>query len=115
MSRQLALQLGAEWLGAAVGVNPQLTQAGSAILVSAIQLPWGRSQESEADHLGLIYMAKAGYDPRAARDLWVRMAQASQGSSRPPEFLSTHPSDETRIRQIDAWLPEALRSYTPPR
>ncbi len=63
----------------------------------------------------LLYMAKAGYDPRAARDLWVRMAQASQGSSRPPEFLSTHPSEETRVQQIDAWLPEALRYYTPPR
>jgi predicted Zn-dependent protease len=115
ISRQLALQLGAEWLGAVAGVNPQLTQAGSAILVSAIQLPWGRSQESEADHLGLIYMAKAGYDPHAARDLWVRMAQASKGSSRPPEFLATHPSEETRVQQIDAWLPEALRYYTPPR
>ena len=75
---------------------------------------WGRSQESEADHLGLVYMAKAGYDPRAARDLWIRMAQASQGSSRPPEFLSTHPSEETRVRQIGAWLPEALRYYTHP-
>jgi predicted Zn-dependent protease len=115
ISRQLALQLGVEWLGTAVGVNPQLTQAGSAILVSAIQLPWGRAQESEADHLGLLYMAKAGYDPHAARDLWVRMAQATQGSSRPPEFLSTHPSEETRVQQIDAWLPEALRYYTPPR
>jgi metalloendopeptidase OMA1, mitochondrial len=115
ISRQLALQFGVDWLGGAVGVNPQLTQAGGAILVSAIQLPWGRSQESEADHLGLLYMAKAGYDPHAARDLWVRMAQAGKGSSRPPEFLSTHPSEETRIQQIDAWLPEALRYYTPPR
>jgi metalloendopeptidase OMA1, mitochondrial len=60
-------------------------------------------------------MAKAGYDPGAARDLWVRMAQASQGSARPPEFLSTHPSEETRVRQIDARLPEALRYYTPLR
>ena len=83
--------------------------------MSAIQLPWGRSQESKADHLGLLYMAKAGYDPRAARDLRVRMAQASQGSARPPVFLSTHPSEETRVQQIDAWLPEALRYYTPPR
>jgi predicted Zn-dependent protease len=115
LSRQLALQSGAQLVGYVMGVSPQLTQMGSAILVSAIQLPWGRAQESEADHLGLIYMAKAGYDPRAARDLWVRMAQASQGGSRPPEFLSTHPSEETRIRQIEAWLPEALGYYTPPR
>jgi predicted Zn-dependent protease len=115
ISQQLALERGTQLLGAVVGVDPQLTQMGGAILVSAIQLPWGRSQESEADHLGLIYMAKAGYDPRAARDLWTRMAQASQGSSRPPEFLSTHPLEETRIRQIDGWLPEALRYYNPPR
>jgi predicted Zn-dependent protease len=60
-------------------------------------------------------MAKAGYDPQAARDLWVRMAQASQGSARPLEFLSTHPSEEIRVQQIDAWLPAALRYYTPPR
>jgi len=76
-------------------------------------LPWGRSQESEADRLGLIYMAKAGYHPSAARDLWIRMAQASGGKSRAPEFLSTHPAPETRIRQIEAWIPEALKYYTP--
>jgi predicted Zn-dependent protease len=58
-------------------------------------------------------MAKAGYDPRAARDLWVRMAEASKGRSRPPEFLSTHPSEETRIKQIEGWLPEALKYYRP--
>jgi predicted Zn-dependent protease len=76
-------------------------------------LPWGRTQESEADHLGLIYMAKAGYHPRAARDLWVRMAEAAQGRSQPPEFLSTHPSHETRIRDIESLLPEALGYYRP--
>ena len=74
-----------------------------------------RAQESEADHLGLIYMAKAGYDPHAARDLWVRMAEASKGSGRPPEFLSTHPSEATRIKQIEAWLPEAMQYYRPTR
>ena len=58
-------------------------------------------------------MAKAGYDPRAARDLWLRMAEASKGRSRPPEFLSTHPSEETRIRQIEGWLPEAQQHYKP--
>lgn len=73
-------------------------------------LPWGRSQESEADHIGLILMAKAGYDPAAAVAFWQRMAKASQGG-KPPEFLSTHPSDETRIAQIKEWLPEALSYY----
>ena len=72
-------------------------------------------RESEADHLGLLYMAKAGCDPHAARDLWVRMAQASKGRSRPPELLSTHPSEDTQVQQIDAWLLEALRYHTPPR
>jgi predicted Zn-dependent protease len=73
-------------------------------------LPWSRSQESEADYLGLIYMAKAGYHPGAARDLWVRMGEAS-GGSRQPEFLSTHPSPATRVSQIEAWIPEALQHY----
>jgi predicted Zn-dependent protease len=76
-------------------------------------LPWGRSQESEADRLGLIYMAKAGYHPAAGRDLWVRMAELGKGAPRPPEFLSTHPSPQTRIRQIEAWIPEALQHYQP--
>ena len=75
-------------------------------------LPWGRAQESEADHLGLIYMAKAGYHPSAARDLWVRMGEASQGN-RPMAFLSTHPLPETRITQIEGWMPEALKYYKP--
>jgi predicted Zn-dependent protease len=78
-----------------------------------VLLPYSRLQESEADRLGLIYMAKAGYDPRAARDLWVRMAQAGKGKPRPPEFLSTHPADATRIRDIERLLPEALSHYRP--
>lgn len=75
-------------------------------------LPWSRAQESEADHLGLIYMAKAGYQPRAARDLWVRMSELSGGNQK-VEFLSTHPSDTTRIAQIEGWLPEAQQYYRP--
>jgi predicted Zn-dependent protease len=59
-------------------------------------------------------MAKAGYDPHAARDLWVRMAELSaKGSGKPPEFLSTHSSDATRITQIEAWTPEAMQYYKP--
>lgn len=87
-----------------------LLGAGAAV---GLLLPWSRAQESEADHLGLIYMAKAGYHPSAARDLWVRMAQQSGEGSRPPEFLSTHPLPETRIRQIETWIPEALKYYQP--
>jgi metalloendopeptidase OMA1, mitochondrial len=95
------------------GTVRQVTALLGAGTTVGLLLPWSRTQESEGDHLGLIYMAKAGYDPHAARDLWVRMAEASRGSSRPPEFLSTHPSEATRIRQIEAWLPEALQYYQP--
>lgn len=73
-------------------------------------LPWGRTQESEADHIGLILMAKAGYDPSKAVAFWERMSTAEQGG-KPPEFLSTHPSDETRIAQIRQWIPEAMTHY----
>jgi predicted Zn-dependent protease len=58
-------------------------------------------------------MAKAGYHPAAAKELWVRMQAAAQGQGKPPEFLSTHPSEATRIKQIEAWLPEALTYYQP--
>jgi predicted Zn-dependent protease len=75
-------------------------------------LPYSRLQESEADRLGLIYMAKAGYDPRGAVEFWRRMERSSR-EARPPEFLSTHPSHQTRISQIEQWLPEALAVYRP--
>lgn len=78
-------------------------------------LPYSRLHESEADRMGLITMAKAGYDPRAALDLWRRMAEANKGKGKPPEFLSTHPADATRIRQIEQWLPEAMGHYRPVR
>jgi predicted Zn-dependent protease len=74
-------------------------------------LPYSRLHESEADRMGLIYMAKAGYDPRAALELWQRMA--AMDKKKPPELLSTHPADATRIRQIEQWLPEALSYYRP--
>jgi len=63
--------------------------------------------------MGLIYMAKAGYDPHAALALWQRMAEESKREGKPPEFLSTHPADSTRIRQIQQWLPEAMGYYVP--
>jgi predicted Zn-dependent protease len=92
-----------QWVTAALG-------AGTSV---GMLLPWGRAQESEADHLGLIYMAKAGYHPSASKDLWVRMADASRSQGRQFEFLSTHPAPETRIQQIEGWMPEALRYYRP--
>lgn len=79
---------------------------------AAASLPFSRTQESEADHIGLIYMAKAGYDPHEALAFWKRMRHASKGKE-PPEFASDHPSDRHRIERIRAWLPEAERAYTP--
>jgi len=94
------------------GTVQAVTAALGAGATVGLLLPWSRGQESEADHLGLIYMARAGYHPSAARDLWVRMAAASRGGQ-PPEILSTHPAPATRIRQIESWIPEALRYYQP--
>jgi predicted Zn-dependent protease len=83
-----------------------------ALLGAADSLPFSRSQESEADHIGLVYMARAGYDPRQAVAFWKRMQRASRGKE-PPEFASDHPSDEHRIERIEKWLPEAEHAYTP--
>jgi predicted Zn-dependent protease len=74
-------------------------------------LPFSRTQEAEADRIGMILMARAGYDPQAALALWQRMERQSQGS--PPEFLSTHPSYGTRQSDIRDWLPEARSYYVP--
>lgn len=79
-----------------------------------ILLPFSRSQESEADHIGLLLMAKAGYDPREAVALWRRMEQAGGASARGPEFLSTHPNPGTRIADLEAWLPQAWPYYQNP-
>jgi hypothetical protein len=81
----------------------------TALLGVGAGLPFSRSQESEADHIGLLLMARAGYDPRGALAFWQRMERAAGGA--PPEFLSTHPSHGTREQQIQAWLPEAMRYY----
>ena len=119
VSQQMLVNVGLETTMAALSAsNPATVQAVGALLGAGasvgVLLPWSRQQESEADHVGLILMAKAGYDPHAARDLWVRMAElSSKGSGKPPEFLSTHPSEPTRIAQIEAWMPEAMQYYKP--
>jgi len=117
ISQQRGVNVVVETLAGLSSGNPAVVQSVSALLGAGasvgVLLPWGRAQESEADHLGLILMAKAGYDPHAARDLWVRMAELSKGSGKPPEFLSTHPSEATRITQIEAWMPEAMQYYKP--
>jgi len=115
MSQQLLQQVGAVGLMVAMKDEPAQTQAiwlsvyGVGTTVG-IMLPYSRTHESEADHLGLIFMAMAGYDPHEAPEFWKRMAAGKQGGS-PPEFLSTHPSDQTRINDITSWIPEAMKYY----
>lgn len=115
MSQALLTQLGGTALSAALCQNPSQTSDfflaayGIATQVGFL-LPYSRLQESEADHLGLIFMAMAGYDPQEALDFWRRMAVQDNGGS-PPEFLSTHPANETRIKQIKEYLPEAMTYY----
>lgn len=117
MSHALLAQLGGAALSVALSENPSQT---SNLFMAAygigtqvgILLPYSRLQESEADHLGLIFMAMAGYDPRKSIDFWKRMAAQNKGG-KPPEFLSTHPAHETRIEQINKNLPEAMKYYRP--
>lgn len=118
MSQQLLLEGVA--LAAAVSTKDERKAELYATLLGVgatfgILLPYSRLHESEADRMGLIYMAKAGYDPRAARDFWVRMGANDGKKGKPPEWLSTHPADDKRIRQIEQWLPEALSHYRPVR
>ncbi len=77
----------------------------------AVILPFSRLNENEADEIGLRYAARAGYDPRAALDFWRRMKEESEGKSKPPEWMSTHPSDDTRIRKLEQFMPIALEEY----
>ncbi len=79
-----------------------------------ILLPFSRDHESEADEIGLLYMARAGFDPREAVSFWTRMSQAAGRGNQPPEFLSTHPSSGTRIERLKALLPKALEIYAAP-
>jgi predicted Zn-dependent protease len=76
-------------------------------------LAYSRRHESEADRMGLIFMAMAGYDPREAPKFWGRMGEASEGQARPPELLSTHPSDQTRMRDLERYMNEAMKYYKP--
>jgi predicted Zn-dependent protease len=115
MSQALVQQMGGMALEIALAQKPQETQdlfmatygIGSQL---GAMLPWSRQQETEADQYGLIFSAMAGYDPREAIPFWQRMSEAGGGS--PPEFLSTHPSDETRLRKLNQFTPEALKYYT---
>ncbi|MBA9079760.1 MULTISPECIES: M48 family metallopeptidase [Rufibacter] len=115
ISQQLLAEYGGATLGAVLGQNPgassEIVNAAYGIGAQGVLLKWGRTQESEADRLGLIFMAMAGYNPQTAVTFWQRMAAASGGASQ-PELLSTHPSNETRIADIQKHLPEAQKYYT---
>ncbi len=116
VSSSMLAQLGAIGLSAALGGgDPYVTEAvmqayGLGANVGVL-LPFSRGQESEADRIGLIYMARAGYDPREAVAFWQRMDEAVRGQPQPPEFLSTHPGYGTRVRNLQMWLPEAIPYY----
>ncbi|MCX5898127.1 MAG: M48 family metallopeptidase [Proteobacteria bacterium] len=109
MSQQLMVQMGGAALSTVVTQNQFLDIFGLGSQVGLL-LPYSRIQESEADRLGLIFMAMAGYDPRVALGFWQRMAASPQGQA-PSEFLSTHPSDVTRINNLKVYIPEALKYY----
>lgn len=117
MSQGLLAQFGGIALTEALRTKPAATQQlwmavyGLGAQVGLI-LPYSRLHESEADRLGLIFMAMAGYDPNAAVGFWQRMA-AQKGGASPPEFLSTHPSDQKRIESILSLIPEAMQYYKP--
>jgi len=116
MSQGLLAQLGGAALGAAMASKPEATQqlaqqAYGAGATVGVLLPFSRAQESEADRIGLILIAKAGYEPGAAVDFWGRMSKAAGGGGG-PEFLRTHPADDKRIADIQSRLPEA-RGYLP--
>ncbi|MGZ5281175.1 MAG: M48 family metallopeptidase [Bacteroidia bacterium] len=114
MSQGLAAQLGGVALDVALSQKPAATRNlfNMAYGITAnygVLLPYSRLQESEADKLGLIFMAMAGYDPNEAVPFWQRMAAA--GGAAPPEFMSTHPSNERRIRDIQNYMPKAMKYY----
>ena len=116
LSQAMIQQMGGMALELALAQKPEETKNlflmsyGIGSQVGAM-LPWSRQQETEADEFGLIFAAMAGYDPREAIPFWQRMSAA--GGASPPEFLSTHPSDGTRIRKLKQFMPKALKYYTP--
>ena len=117
MSQGQVANIGLQVVGAAVGMsskNPVLGQATMAALGVGTQvgvlLPFSRKHESEADYIGILLAADAGYDPQESVHLWERMEQQS-GSGGSPEFLSTHPGHDTRIEQLKKWMPEAMAIY----
>jgi len=117
MSQSVVVQIGGTALSAALGgqsaaARDLAMQAYGIGTTVGVMLPYSRTQELEADHLGLLYMARAGYDPREAVAFWKRFqAYGSKRGGKPPEFLSTHPLDNRRIAQLQKLMPKALAEY----
>ena len=121
MSEQMLIQVGGQIL---VQATAGRSEASSAVMQQAygigstlgVALPHSRAQELEADRIGLLYMARAGFEPREALAFWQRFSKYNnkQGGGRPPEFLSTHPIDDKRIAQIEGFLPQAEMEYRKP-
>ena len=113
IKQQYGMQIGAAVLGG-IGVGSNTTSIIQAIAAQGFNfknLSYSRGHENEADHMGLIFAAMAGYDPQVAVTFWQRMA--AQSTNKTSEFLSDHPSDATRIKNIQGWMPEALKYYKP--
>jgi predicted Zn-dependent protease len=117
-AERMSNEMVSQGLGAAAGValskNPKTQSIFNTLYgvgAPVAMLKFSRNQELEADRLGLIFMAMAGYNPASATGFWNRMSAASAGAQKPAEFLSTHPSDATRIAQIQKYLPEAQQYY----
>ncbi len=118
MSEEMVEQMGGQILGVSISsTDPRiqaLTQTAYGLTTQlGRELPHSRAQESEADHIGLIYMARAGYDPQTAVEFWQRFMQYNtrQGGDKTPVFLSTHPTDEKRIQQLQQWMPQAKAQF----
>jgi predicted Zn-dependent protease len=112
IEREHLTEVAAAIIAGGVAFTPGQFARVAALIDLGASLPFSRSQESEADHIGLIYMARAGYDPHQAVTFWKRMLRAGKGKE-PPEFLSDHPSDAHRVQRVEGWLPEAERNYRP--
>ena len=104
IEREHLTEVAATIIAGSVAYTPAQFIRIQALLGVGSRLPFSRKQESEADHIGLVYMARAGYNPRQAVTFWKRMQRASQGKE-PPEFLSDHPSDAHRVQRVLEWLP----------
>jgi len=114
LSQQIALQYGGAIAGGLLGNSQAMQQLGNTVFGLGAQygvmLPYARKQEYEADEIGLIIMAIAGYNPQVAIPFWTRMAQ-SAGGAQIPEFLSTHPTDSKRIANLEKIMPNVLQYY----